>query len=381
MARQSTPQAMQSRPGSRSGGSLGALDRSIHLPKMPAGRDYDDDGEPIDLDWVERVRTLRPTCSPSKQNSMPLLPGLELVGTTRLSSKQKTVSSTDWSPLNRGNTRTPTESVRGVSKQAPTESSQAMDRLSDSLRGAPPDSLGVSSLEGWGRPLEMEGWERGVPSLQSVASSWAIPFEDLKDARDLFCEYAQCSPSNRQNILRDGRISVDDFYKVLCKVSDSAGVEDLPEGMMHDSFEHVDENKDGWINFWEFAIWHETMAFAESVVLSKDERQSRDVARQMGISIGAMDQYTRLFKKFDANNSGLIEFNEFSGLMHVLMKTKGELQIPESRIRHFFREADLNGNGELDLQEFVAFYGKHFDVNSPDPMETFYKGFRNVVAA
>jgi len=226
-------------------------------------------------------------------------------------------------------------------------------------------------------PSEMDGWTKAVPQLNQIAKQWGIPFEDLTQSNALFCEYATKSTyqSNRQFILRDGRVSMDDFHKILCRLSDSPDLASLPEGMKEDSEAVIDHAKSGWIDFWEFAVWHESMAFAEYLVLDKAERNVRSVGRKLGISTGDMDRYTTLYRKFDLDVSGLIEYSEFGELMNLLMKPGPGLHIPEKRIEHFWGEADLNGNGKLDLEEFVTFYSRHFDISATDPLMSFYNGF------
>jgi len=224
-------------------------------------------------------------------------------------------------------------------------------------------------------PLGMEGWESGVPTLCKIAKQWEIPGEVLTACSNMFTEFVPCSSSTRKNILRDGRMDLSSFYKLLCKMSSSASVEELPPALVQDSFKLIDRNNSGCIDFVEFAEWYQGMAFHSSMFVDKNEMYTRHVARKLKINNADMDRFTALYSKFDLDASGTISRDEFRKLMHVLMKTTPGLDIPESRIEHFFMEADENGSGCIDLEEFVKFYLQYFNVGASDPMEDFYSHY------
>jgi len=376
----------------------------------------EDDWEQLDQEWMERVRKkLQPTpkkilgpvsfsapdlhgkLSPgqrkpgaagaatggrtaSKTTSLPALPIIQWSADGRTPSKSapKSPSSKENSlPAAVLDSGAPRRGISGeegtpVNKESGTPKRGKQDRDDDGSEDWDANSQKTPKTP---CPFEMDGWELGVPRLGVISKQWGIPFGDLQESSALFGEFAQCSGHDRQNILRDGRISRDDFYKVLVKLTDSGDVKHLPHGMGEEAFQVVDSNRNGWINFWEFAVWHESMAFCESIMLSKEERHIREVARKLNITAAEMDRYSQLYHKFDFDSTGLIEYEEFRVLMHTLMKYPPGLEIPEKRLAHFWSEADCNGNGKVDLEEFIRFYSLHFDIGSTDPMESFYNGF------
>lgn len=406
--------------------SVGPLSQTNSLPAIASG-----DWEQIDQDHIERTfRKMYSTAavsfrqpvqrsmpdlhagsygrlsqesaaygsSPSKQGSVPVLPSVAASpkikrGTTGLlgvfmgsesdpepvtpvhnsSSKESSPSSLVM-PSDSSNRRTmltlgsyvescmPTRQDSGT----PHNASGTQEATEQSCIGDSPKTLKTHC------PQEMDGWEAGVPSLMYISKKWSIPYHDLKVSCDLFCEYAVCS--DKKNVLRDGRMSIDDFYKIVCKMTDSDSLADLHHTVMEEAFQTVDVHKQGLVNFWEFAVWHDSMAFAQCVVLTKAERRIRTLCKKVGISAGEMDKYESLFNKFDLDATGLIEYPEFCQMMRLLMKV-GDLQIPEKRFEHFWYEADKNSNGTIDLEEFVVFYVKNFDVGAVDPIASFYHHF------
>jgi Ca2+-binding EF-hand superfamily protein len=57
------------------------------------------------------------------------------------------------------------------------------------------------------------------------------------------------------------------------------------------------------------------------------------------------------FRAVDADDDGLIDFAEFSGLMENL-----EAEMSAEELRIGFSEIDANRDGRIDLREFVAWW-------------------------
>ena len=56
-----------------------------------------------------------------------------------------------------------------------------------------------------------------------------------------------------------------------------------------------------------------------------------------------------IFKEFDADNSGLIDQDEFLAMIEAL-----QFKLPEAKALKFFAHCDKNGSGEIDLEEFES---------------------------
>lgn len=219
-----------------------------------------------------------------------------------------------------------------------------------------------------------------MPDLCQLSMQWGIPFDDLKASRELFLEFAVCESNDPNDALRNGRMTDEAFTEVLCKMWGTAAVEDLPEDLLQEAFQIVDKNRNGNIDFWEFSVWHNTTAFYESLVLTEKERNQREVGKQLGISPGDIDRYAKMYHQFDFDGNGHITYPEFKELLHMCMKAPPGLSIPEQRILHFWRAADVDGNGYLCFEEFVVFYAKNFDAESEDPMVSFYENLRKTAS-
>jgi len=216
--------------------------------------------------------------------------------------------------------------------------------------------------------------------LSDLAHKWDLPLNTVLESGHLFKQYAVLPGFEEdEDVFRDGLVDEAAMMALVCTLCDIVTIEDLPV-TPQDIMGIVDKNSDGTVDFCEFSHWYHERAFLEYMNLTKTEIETRRAGCRLGISLADMDHYKGLFNKFDADSSGMICKKEFKDLMHVLMKVPKDLDIPETRITHFWQEADSDGSGLIDLEEFISFYIKHFNTGSDNPMEDYYKAFRRCSA-
>lgn len=220
---------------------------------------------------------------------------------------------------------------------------------------------------------------KGPADCAALAHLWDMPLASVHEAADLFKAHAALPGySDKEDILRDGLLDPRAMQRLTVQLSqNTASLEDhnvTPEEILG----IVDRNIDGNIDFHEFACWYNERAFLDYMNLTKEEIRVRNVGARLGVPVGDMDQYKAMFDKFDEDKSGVIDRWEFNELMHILMKIPKGHRIPNNRLHHFWKECDLNGNGNVDLHEFVSFYVKNFSIDSLNPMQDYYQSLRRV---
>merc|ERR1711872_1126398 len=117
---------------------------------------------------------------------------------------------------------------------------------------------------------------------------------------------------------RDGEITVEELGKVMRTHGFDPTEEDL-----RDMIRNVDTNANGAIDFNEFI----------------------DMMVKRGASIE--DDVVHAFKVFDRDGDGLISEEE----LRLTMNNLGEA-LTEAEVRHMIAEADLDGDGKINLAEF-----------------------------
>merc|ERR1711972_791686 len=77
------------------------------------------------------------------------------------------------------------------------------------------------------------------------------------------------------------------------------------------------------------------------------------------------DIYTR-FCEVDSDDSGVIEKEEFELLILKILGAKDHADVPQGRLCYFWNQADRDGNGEIDFDEFLIWFRKYFSKRSAD---------------
>merc|ERR1719379_2363751 len=108
------------------------------------------------------------------------------------------------------------------------------------------------------------------------------------------------------------------------------------------SWREADRNNNGKVSFDEFAIWYSSWGFQQELLLSPQQILSRDLAKKYDLNVADVDSVQAKFRKFDEDGSGVIEFSEFKKLLYNLMKIPRGQELPANRLKHFWKEIDID---------------------------------------
>jgi len=156
-------------------------------------------------------------------------------------------------------------------------------------------------------------------------------------------------------------------------------VRDIPQGLLQRSICWNDA-----VVFNDFLTWITQNSFSEEILLSGEQREIRQQARDFGVPVPSIEAIKRSFDSFDMDKSGIIEYSEFRLLLLELLnvKTDQNVSLPERRVRSFWREMDIDCSGYVSFTEFAMWYLRHFDVSGrpvgASPLEEFYASIRPV---
>jgi len=225
--------------------------------------------------------------------------------------------------------------------------------------------------------------------LARIAVDISIPVDVCRQAAELFMENSETSlawskaaqsqlMTEEYDAITDGILTHFGFAKVLCKITNTADPDLLPNGLVQSCFSEADQNESSGLDFIEFALWFSRFGFSETVLLTAEQREIRCIARRHGLPIPEVERYQQTFQKYDEDGSGQIEYDEFERLLYALMRIPPHLDLPASRVRQFWANTDLDGSGSVGFEEFLVFYTRYFEVGSVSqcPFEEFYRGLR-----
>jgi len=203
------------------------------------------------------------------------------------------------------------------------------------------------------------------------------PLDTTKDARSLFDRYA--TYDEMQQIMY---LNYQKFGEIVVHILKSTRQELSEHGMKEKiqmSWREADRNKNGQVDFDEFAIWYSSWGFQQELLLSPSKIRCRDFAKEYDLNIADVESVQAKFCHFDEDGSGLIEFREFEKLLYKLMKIPRGQELPANRLKHFWKEIDIDGSGSVDFDEFLQWYIKYFDMkgnSDVSPIEQLYQSVR-----
>eukprot|EP00931_Biecheleriopsis_adriatica_P044650 TRINITY_DN2556_c0_g1_i1.p1 TRINITY_DN2556_c0_g1~~TRINITY_DN2556_c0_g1_i1.p1 ORF type:complete len:419 (+),score=76.33 TRINITY_DN2556_c0_g1_i1:106-1257(+) len=244
------------------------------------------------------------------------------------------------------------------------------------LSPARPSSRGGVAGAGDSAP-DMRRPSTSSNELVWIARARNLSLDTCKQAWELFRPHADL----------DGSLSKEQFTAVLCQVTGSATVAELPPGLLVDDAFAVASNvaakgNDAALSFADFALWYSSLSFDQFITLSSSERKIRDLARKYNMTIVDVDRYWRHFDESDTDRGGTIGQDEFESLLRKCAKVPADVEIPPTRFRQLWKDCDIDGSGEIDFEEFVQFYRRYFDDSNGESLgfEGYYRSLRPVSA-
>jgi len=219
-----------------------------------------------------------------------------------------------------------------------------------------------------------KGKSKGAVQIE-VTQELNCPLDITKDAQSLFDRYAKHDGNH-------GYLNYENFGAIVGQIMKSTKQELSEEDMatkIEVSWREADRNYNGQVDFDEFAIWYSSWGFQQEVLLSPNKIRTRDFARKFDLNVADVDSVLSKFQLFDEDGSGAIEFQEFEKMMYKLMKIPRGQELPPKRLKHFWKEIDIDGSGTVCFDEFLQWYCKYFDVkgnSDVSPIEQFYSSVR-----
>merc|ERR1712150_61368 len=178
-------------------------------------------------------------------------------------------------------------------------------------------------------------------------------------------------------MMHTGTITTQSFADMLQNLSQAQNSCTLPEELLYNCFSMADSNGNGSLDFEEFALWYSTCSFREELVCSDEQIELRAIAKRQEIDLNEIGKYKKAFEGFDLDKDGLIDRDEFVHLLGSVLKLPSHLDIPASRVKQFWFEADNDSNGSISFEEFLIFYRQYFSTadrgQNTCPIEDFYR--------
>jgi len=98
--------------------------------------------------------------------------------------------------------------------------------------------------------------------------------------------------------------------------------------------------------------------------LDAETLRMRDLAKKYELPILAIEDIHKLFRQVDSDGSGVIEQKEFGVLLLQLYGAACPSDVPASRLRFYWQQANPDGSAEIDFEEFIVWFTRYAsDIN------------------
>jgi len=220
--------------------------------------------------------------------------------------------------------------------------------------------------------------------LHGLARSVNMKVEDVVAIKQIFDAFDED---------KTGTLELEEFQNVAMGILSSqltktAKAKQRVRQLCERNFAMMDSDGSGSLDFEEFLRWYSSRSFSESLLLTDAERDIRELAKSCGLDANTVDKVKEYFDAADADGSGRIEYAEFAEVLPQMLKLPMGFELPDSRIRHFWSEADTNRDETIVFSEFLTWWCKYLTKNTnvqdfvrvqnSEIVTNFYKSMRHL---
>ncbi|CAJ1356469.1 unnamed protein product [Effrenium voratum] len=222
--------------------------------------------------------------------------------------------------------------------------------------------------------------ERFLGTTQNRSEAWlaremGLPLHVLQQSLAFFKKH--CPEYDGKNLF-DITFDMTNFAEMLCEMTGVDTVEQLDRRFVSEAFRQADYDRSGGIDCKEFVMWYAAFGFSNFLCVKKEDLPYRNLARKLGLNLLELERYKEAFEKFDQDGSGAIDMDEFEELLHVIMKVPTGHHLSAERVMVLWRDADREGEGELDLEAFCRFCTRHLEQGSNNAKISFSEYYRSI---
>eukprot|EP00929_Paragymnodinium_shiwhaense_P079228 TRINITY_DN41226_c0_g1_i1.p1 TRINITY_DN41226_c0_g1~~TRINITY_DN41226_c0_g1_i1.p1 ORF type:complete len:833 (-),score=205.77 TRINITY_DN41226_c0_g1_i1:265-2763(-) len=218
------------------------------------------------------------------------------------------------------------------------------------------------------------GEERTASQLAAMklAKSSSLPVEDVVEALKQF---------ELVDVNGDSFIDYDQFVVAVVRLLSVDRRADLEAEQIRETclkmWDGIEKERPSEIIFPEFLRWFELYQYkAVDAFLSDEDRHLYDLAKQWRMSLQEVQRVKRIFDKQDSVGRGAVNYGDFKRILYGVLKLPEENDLPEARLRMYWREVDLDHEDGVNFEKFLHWWVHH--AQSMAPYEDFYRRIRPV---
>eukprot|EP00931_Biecheleriopsis_adriatica_P112407 TRINITY_DN8702_c0_g1_i2.p1 TRINITY_DN8702_c0_g1~~TRINITY_DN8702_c0_g1_i2.p1 ORF type:complete len:717 (-),score=141.44 TRINITY_DN8702_c0_g1_i2:107-2257(-) len=175
----------------------------------------------------------------------------------------------------------------------------------------------------------------------------------LTDVKRIYQEFEELDVNG------DGTLDKKEFEVIIrdkCKIPEGT---EVPPHLALQIFDRVAQ--DGRLTFKDYFTWQFRSGWKEDALVTDEaSKELRKLARDLEVTLLDVEYLKSLFDYFDTDGSGMIDQEEFKGVIMKSMKVHDPSQVSDKMLQRYWREADINNRGELGVADFMTWYIMHY---------------------
>jgi len=160
------------------------------------------------------------------------------------------------------------------------------------------------------------------------------------------------------DVNKDGCLKPDEFEVVVRKVCGVEPDAPTPSHLFERQWRMLDPHNRGYVGFDDFFTWFRNVAFCPDISTPCDvDVTIRKMSKRYGFNILDLERVCNVYSKYaEGGGTGCIDKSKFKQILCRVIGIPMDADVPEDTLRRYFREMDVNGDGEVDFEEFAKWY-------------------------
>lgn len=212
--------------------------------------------------------------------------------------------------------------------------------------------------------ISKESNRSNVSELPRISKVHNIPMKDLQHIYKEFLAFTQDAHEFRGW----------QFPELLAKYL-KVDVENLPKHLL------ADVPNANIISFEQWMLWYKAHEWDPFFISDEAGRHLQVLSNLHWIPLPDVEDILRVFKKFDADGSGQIDYREFVLLLGHLLGVKDPGDLPDGRAHRYWVQLATGNKETCGFDDFLPWYARHFHCGKGmaregvTPMSHFYASF------
>jgi len=198
-------------------------------------------------------------------------------------------------------------------------------------------------------PAKLERVNSDFDLCVACARQHRVPVAVVKACHDEFAAL----DTNKDDMLT--RVEFEQIVRKMCHISVDSPT---PPHLVERQWQVLDPANRGYVEFGDFFSWYRCVAFCEDLSSETQiDEQVRKLSKQHGFNVLALERVRGIYARYaEGGGCGCINKDRFKQILCRSMGLQEDADVPDETVRRYYREMDVNHDGQVDFEEFAKWY-------------------------